>query len=162
MDTSKLTEQITLWSQKNDSTYLGDFVILTGMDPDNLDEYASQDPEFCLALKHAKLRIAKRLRSMLGKKGYSATLFAREIGMYDLLLAKYELIHLRAEQQIKKDMGESTNFTSLLEKISKMEDEESKEPLEAMWGSDDDMIQRYPDGRPISPDSEKGTIDESQ
>lgn len=127
MKTDRLKELLETWSMKDDSTFLGDFVILAGIDPDHLDSYASEDPDFSLALKHAKLRIAKRLRAKLGKKGYSSALFAREIGMYDLLLAKYEREQFRIEQQIKKDMGESTNFTSLLEKIQQMDEDELQE-----------------------------------
>lgn len=121
---SELAEKIRLWSLRDDSTYLGDFVILANLDPDTLDDLALIDDNFALQLKHAKLRIAKRLRGMLGKKGYSATLFAREIGMYDLLLHRYENEQLRLEQKIKKDMGDSTNFVSLLEKLQQMDDGE--------------------------------------
>ena len=125
----KIGKKLTLWSQKDCSTYLGDFVILAGIDPDLLDDLAFEDKEFDLILKHAKLRIAKRLRDKLGKKGYSSTLFAREIGMYDLLLQKYETEQMKKEQQIKKDMGDSTNFTSLIEKLQRMEDESEETPL---------------------------------
>jgi hypothetical protein len=127
MDTKRLKEILDTWSMDEDSTYLGDFIILTGIDPDDLDDFCASDEDFNLALKHAKLRIAKRLRAKLGKKGYSSALFAREIGMYDLLLAKHEKEMMQLDQMIKKDLGETSNFVNLTEYIKKIEEQQHEE-----------------------------------
>jgi len=124
MKKSNLSESLLRWGLDEKSTYLGEFFVNENLDPDDIDKLCAEDASFSLALKHTKLRIAQRLRNKLGKKGYSSTLFNREIGMYDLLLADYERKQMRTEQMIKKDLGEETNFVNLIEYIKSLESEE--------------------------------------
>lgn len=99
----ELSLQLDEWSKKEDSRWLGDFLIeIECGNHTHLSRWATESEDFATSLRLAKLRIASRIRGQLHDERYNASLFHREIGMYDLMLKEHDREEKVFEASLKR------------------------------------------------------------
>lgn len=106
----ELAIKLDEWSKRESSRWIGDFAIENEIDdPSYFSKMAEQSPPFSKSLRLAKLRIASRLRQSLNSETYNASLFHREIGLYD----HYLKAHDREEKEFEASLKNKENTSQV-------------------------------------------------
>jgi hypothetical protein len=104
------------WSKRENARWIGDFAIENEIDdPSYFSKMAQSSELFSKSLRLAKLRIASRLRQGLNNETYNASLFHREIGLYD----HYLKAHDREEREFEASLKNKDNASQVNEEAIK-------------------------------------------
>ena len=110
----ELAIKLNEWSKQEDSRWLGDFLILIEAPSHTyLSRWAEESEDFATSLRMAKLRIASRVRNQLHDDSYNASLFHREIGMYDSMLKAHDREEKEFEASLKDKQNTNVNEEAL-------------------------------------------------